>query len=332
MIPVPEPALESLARRFGTIAPKLSHFGGGRPESDGIVYAYPYGDAQRLLKVLAISLENQTRGRHCLEERLRFMRYLGENGARIAFPRLSPQGNLYETVHHGAHLWIGYCMDIAAGEGPSEKIWDVSLFRQWGRTIGQLHRMAQRYPSWRGSVDPDSGETFLTWEEEWEGFYAWCQDGDVKGKWAEIRKRLEELPITRDAFGFIHNDPHIWNLRADENRITVLDFDVANHHWFVNDIAIACQSVLIFLSGGFNGPLRDREKLLGFLRCFMEGYEHENRLSAEWLNRLDLFIAYRRILLFIAMYDWVQSQPELGISWKQLILSPPELVGTWSVA
>jgi len=330
MIRVPPSVLESLAHSFGTMVTNLRHFGGGGPESDGIVYAYPYEDAGRLLKVMAVPVGDQRRGRLCLEERLRFLRFLGENGARIAFPLFSPQGNLYETVCYEAHLWIGYSMDIAVGDAPAEDVWDVRFFRNWGQTIGKLHRLAKQYPSWRASVDPETGETFLTWEEEWQGFYAWCQDEDVKQKWVELKHQLEALPITRDVFGFIHNDPHIWNLRVSGDCITLLDFDVANHHWFVNDIAIACQSVLIFLSGGLNSPLHSRERLLEFLSCFIEGYERENHLSAEWLNRLDLFIDYRRILLFIVMYDWAQSQPKLHTSWKQLILSPPEVVGTFS--
>lgn len=327
MIPVPPPVLESLAHSFGTVATNLSHFGGGRPESDGVVYAYPHKDARRLLKIMAIPVENQQRGHLCLEERLQFMRFLGENGAQIAFPQFSPQGNLYETIRHEAHLWIGYSMDIALGQAQAEHTWDTGFFRNWGQAIGKLHHLAQQYPSWQASVDPETGETFLTWQEEWESFHSWCQDENVKQKWVKIKQQLDALPITRDAFGFIHNDPHIWNLRVDGDRITVLDFDVANHHWFVNDIAIACQNILIFLSGGLNGPVHNRERLLEFLSCFMEGYERENHLSAEWLNRLDLFIAYRRILLFIVMYDWARSQPKLHTLWKQLILSPPELVG-----
>jgi len=107
-----------------------------------------------------------------------------------------------------------------------------------------------------------------------------------------------------------------------------LDFDVANHHWFVNDIAIACQNILIFMSGGLNSPVRDRKKLLKFIGCFMKGYARENQLPEKWLNQLELFIAYRRILLFIVMHDWALSRPGLYTSWKQLILSPPLVVGS----
>jgi len=48
------------------------------------------------------------------------------------------------------------------------------------------------------------------------------------------------------------------------------------------------------------------------------------------LERLDLFIAYRRILLFTAMQGWLQTKPDLRSSWKQMILSQPELVGNIS--
>jgi Ser/Thr protein kinase RdoA (MazF antagonist) len=195
-----------------------------------------------------------------------------------------------------------------------------------------LHRLARQYPSWKASVHPESGEELLTWREEWESFYDWCQDDKVKLRWVEIKQRLDSLPVTRQVFGFIHNDPHIWNLLVDGDRITLLDFDVANHHWFINDVAIACQNILIFLSGGLNGPVRDREKLLGFLGFFMEGYEREHHLSSEWLGRLDLFIAYRRILLFTVMYGWIRSKPDLYTSWRQMILSPPQVVGTFSAA
>jgi len=327
MIPVPQTVLESLARSFGTTATDLSHFGGGREDSDGIVYAYPFGAARRLLKVMAFSIDEQRRGLLCLEERLRFMRFCGENGAAIAFPLFSPQGRLYETFAFEAHLWVGYAMDIAPGKTQKEDDWNPAFFRNWGQAIGRLHRLAREYPSWEASTDPDTGEAFLTWREEWEGFTQWCQDEQVRQRWGEIGRRLERLPRTRGDFGFVHNDPHIYNLLADGDEITLLDFDVANHHWFVSDIAIACQSILFSISGGMERPMFDRAKLLAFLACFMEGYEREHHLAPEWLDRLDLFIAYRRILLFTAMTGWLQSKPELYASWKAMILDQPEVVG-----
>ena len=76
MLPVPSSALESLAHSFGTKPTNLSHFGGGRQEYDGGVYIYPHEDAQQLIKVIAIPVENQRRGRLCLEERLQLQHWI----------------------------------------------------------------------------------------------------------------------------------------------------------------------------------------------------------------------------------------------------------------
>ena len=327
MIPVPPPALEALAQLFEIKASWMYHFAGGHESSDGVVYAFPYQGTRHLLKIMAVPASEQRKGLLCLEERLKFVRFLGDHGAPIVFPEFSPQGNLYETFLFDSILWIAYSMALAPGKPQPEKSWDPRFFQNWGQTIGTMHRLAGHYPSWRSAVDPESGDTFLNWKEEWQSFYDWCGDDDVKEKWVEIRQKLDKLPIARDSFGFIHNDPHIWNVLDDGKRVTLLDFDVANHHWFVNDIAIACQNILIFHSGGMSQPVHHRDKLLEFLRLFLEGYRREHDLSPTWLNHLDLFFAYRRILLFVVMNDWIRSQPELQLTWKNMIMSVPEIVG-----
>jgi Ser/Thr protein kinase RdoA (MazF antagonist) len=326
MIPVSPSALQALAQQFDLAPEALTHFGGGREDSDGIVYAYPFQNTRRLLKIMAFPEAEQQRGLFCLDERLRFMHFLGKNGAPVAFPIPSPRGNLYETHLADEKLWVAYGMDLAPGESKPFHTWDETLFRGWGQAIGRMHRLAQQYPSWEASIDRD-GTEYLRWTEEWQGFHDWCQDDEVKQKWVEIGERLKALPRTRSDFGFIHNDPHIANLLADGEHVTMIDFDVANHHWFINDIAIACQSILFSHSGGMERPVQDQARLATFLRCFFEGYERENHLAPFWLEQLDLFIAYRRILLFIVMYGWAQSQPETHASWKTMILTQPAVTG-----
>ena len=104
-------------------------------------------------------------------------------------------------------------------------------------------------------TDPKSGEPYLTWNLEWESFHEKITDLAVQTKWEGIGETLRKLPVCRECFGFIHNDPHLWNMRVDGDRVTLLDFDVATHHWFANDIAITCQHVLNMLSGGLSSPL-----------------------------------------------------------------------------
>ena len=112
----------------------------------------------------------------------------------------------------------------------------------------------------------------------------------------------------------------------DGERVTLLDFDVATHHWFANDIAISCQHVLTHLFGGLRGRLHHPERLALFLRTFLEGYWGENALDRAWLPRLELFFAYRRILSFTFMSGWYRKRPERVLAWKRMILDQPTLL------
>jgi amicoumacin kinase len=327
MITVPAPVLAALAQLYNLPPAALAHFSGGREESDGEIFVYPYQDRRRLLKVMALPEDQAELGLFRLEERLRFAHRAGEAGIRLAHPMLSPQGRLYELAHLEGRLWPAYSMEIAPGRTPGTEDLTPGLVRAWGRLTGRLHRLAAGLPFQRASIHPASGQAVLTWQEEWQDFADWSKDDQVLERWQDMRRRLEALPIERGSFGFLHNDLHQWNLLAEGETITLLDFDVANYHWFVNDIAIACQSILFDLSGGMHRPVHAREELVGFLRRFLSGYREEYSLPAEWLDHLDLFFAYRRILLFTVMHGWISSHPEKHAAWKGMILSDPPVLG-----
>jgi Ser/Thr protein kinase RdoA (MazF antagonist) len=141
-----------------------------------------------------------------------------------------------------------------------------------------------------------------------------------------MRERLEQLPLTREVFGFIHNDPHVNNILMEGDKLSILDFDVANYHWFINDIAVAMQGVLFTQSGGMERPLQDPAPIRRFLEHFMNGYEEEYHLDPVWLEHLDVFIAYRRMLLFTVMQEWLDTKPDVKQMWKQLILEDPAYI------
>ncbi len=328
MIPVPEPILVSLCAAFAIDRQSLAFLGGGRGDSDGIAYTYPWQGQTRVLKILAIQ-GDQPAGLRCIEERLKFIHFLGEHGANIVYPIPCSNGSLLATVGagDGGYTFVAYSMEKAEGSHPSPDQWNAPLYRAWGKTVGRLHRIAQVYPSWRCSVvDPASGETVLGWEQEWQGFYDMSEDAEIRQRWLAMRQRLEALPIRRDSFGFIHNDPHIQNILVSGEQIVLLDFDVANYHWFINDIAIAMQGLLFAKTGGMERPLVDAVPLRAFLESFMQGYETENHLDPFWLDQIDLFISYRRLLLFTVMQGWLGTKPDLRASWNAMIMEEPRLV------
>ena len=309
----------------------LIPYAGGEESSDGILYRFQDENDDRLLKIMFLGKENARSSLFHLESRLRFVAFLHRGGVRIIKPLPSLNDRLFETLDDENGIWIAYAMKRIPGKTMSPKVWDPVFVQNWGELIGKCHRVAQDYPDWEYCIDPVNSEKYLTWESEWENFHRLCNEPEIKEAWESIGEEMKTLPINRDVFGFIQNDPHIWNIMTDGKNLTLLDFDVANHHWFINDIAIACQHVLMIQSGGLTLPLHHRDRLENFLKVFLQGYQQENYLSRDWLDQLDLFFAYRRILLYTVMEDWRMSKPDLQKSWKKMIINRPEVIGKYSI-
>lgn len=101
---------------------------------------------------------------------------------------------------------------------------------------------------------------------------------------------LHALPKDTDTYGLIHNDFNDGNFTVDYDNgdITVFDFDDSCYFWFMYDIACAWE-------GGIGRtmfrPLEERRDFMDrYMEQVMTGYNRENTLSAEWLDRLPLFL------------------------------------------
>ncbi|NSW53924.1 MAG: phosphotransferase [Anaerolineae bacterium] len=328
MIAVPEQVVNALAQVYGLAQGTLVYFAGGREDSDGVIYHVQGDDSAPLVKILALQADDRAAAA-VLEERLRFVHFVGERGVRIVYPLPNQDGSFHRTVQHGDICFTAYRMARAAGRTLRNVKWDAALYCEWGRLIGRMHALSQEYPTWERSVytDETGDHAILGWLAEWQNFYDWCRDDDVKAAWAALRRDLEALPRDRSCFGFIHNDPHAENLLFDGTHLTLLDFDVANYHWFMTDIAIALQAVLFSQSGGMERPLVSRAPVDAFLDPFLAGYREEQPLANFWVDQLDLFIAYRRTLLFTVMQDWLAQNPEARAMWKEMILTSPPIIG-----
>ncbi len=327
MIKLSETTLDSLLSPYDLSHSTVEYLGGGREDSDGICFSFRQDGKPMVVKLLAWKEPEEafafTRKR--VEERVAFAFYLGCRGADVVNPVKDGGGRLYRHSHDGQYGYLSYLMDRAEGEPPAPELWDDALLGQWGAAVGRMHRLAGQYEHWRQSPHQGAdGQPLLGWRNEVRGFRDWCRDSEVKERWVEMERRLEQLPMERDCFGFIHNDPHGHNILFDGSAVKVIDFDVANYHWFMTDMAIALQSAL-FTWGGMERPVTDAAAVQRFFHGFLAGYEREHHLSGQWLGRLGLFVNYRRMLLFTVMQDWLDSNAELKESWKRMILEEPDV-------
>lgn len=328
MIKLGETALNSLLSPYGLDNALVEYLGGGREDSDGICYSFRQDGRPMAVKILAWKEPEDdfrwTRSR--FEERIAFAFFLGEGGAPAVCPVKDREGMLYRHSHDGQHGYVSYLMERVGGKPPEPALWDGKLLGHWGGAVGRMHGLATGYEHWVQSPHSGrDGNPQLGWRNEVRGFTDWCRDPEVKQLWREMETRLEALPVARDSFGFIHNDPHGHNILYDGSTLKVIDFDVANYHWFMTDIAIALQSAL-FNWGGFERPVGDGSAVKRFFDGFLAGYEREHHLDSEWLARLDLFVNYRRMLLFTVMQDWLDTKPDAKESWKKMIREEPAVL------
>jgi Ser/Thr protein kinase RdoA (MazF antagonist) len=170
------------------------------------------------------------------------------------------------------------------------------------------------------------------WSNEWQSFDEWCQEDAVRERWHEIRNQLDKLPIERNSYGLIQNDPHPWNILVDGSRLTVIDFDVAGYTWFSMDLGIAIYAALCLAKP--EPAVNFSQYRATFLQSFLGGYRTAYKLNSYWLQQLPTFLSYRRILLFIVMYEETKKHPAQLTRWREMILKdkpiiPAEITLQW---
>lgn len=317
---MPEALRGALRDLYAWDAPPL-YFAGGHAWSDGTVYRYSRQGEDRLLKVMPAISE---RSLASVAERQAWQEWLSLNGVDTAPPLHSEAGSLAVAVNCEGQEYIVYAWRLVPGEqvqlGDPRECAD--FYRRWGSLLGKMHRLAKSWPQWRHSACLDaSGSPLISREREWEVFHRWFQDDGVRAAWDRMKLALDALPVTRENHGFLHNDPHPGNILAESGRLILIDFDVANYLWFMVEIAICVYSE--YSRVNFHSPWarRDAELDAIFITPFMQGYESENTLTAGEYGRVELFLNYRRCLMFACFYEQIRDNaPEHLARMKQDII------------
>ena len=318
MKPLKESIRNDLAKKFGLDPAELVFLAGGREDSDGIVFSVNKAGKKLVFKISQVPDEMRAKSIH------NFANYLGGCGIHISRPLKNETGNIYESAKDGDTLFIAILTEYINGHNPdvNELQNNVKLVYDWGKLTGKSHKAAKAYPIWKNSCESDKRFGF---EAEIDSLIRISPNNLIKDKWLDMRKRLGELPIDRDCYGFIHNDNHQMNIIASDKDIAVIDFDCAECHFFANDILLPIQGLLFDVSGGMMNPVSDMDVLKRFYANFLEGYLTENEIDGFWLKNLGLFLEYRRLLLYTVMQDWLSKDKGVDEAFLSMIENPCEL-------
>lgn len=300
--------LETATDRFGTRKDALKKF----PEFEGAAnLVYEYATDKKPL-ILRISFTTE-RTLEQIQAELHFVNYLSENGVNVSKPVPSQNGNLVETIQaagipfHVVTFVKGKGMRVPDNgyryrtDAPIEE-----YFSNWGRILGQMHALTKNY-------HPESDEIK---RPEWFDLHKnrlakATQLPDrlhrVQEQIQSLLNELKSLPRNEDTFGLIHGDFNDGNFTVDytNGNINVFDFDDSCHFWFMYEIASAWE-------GGigramFRGLSERKSFMERYMEQVMEGYNRENSLSAEWMDRLPTFIKLIQVEEFLHYAQYIDE-------------------------
>lgn len=321
MVKVSKKILNILCKPYEIEASQLEFLGGGREESEGIVYTYNIKDCKRVLKVLALPY-NKKENYIAFKERFDYANFLVEKGVKITYPLLNKKGKLYEFYCDNEYTYIAYSMIFVEGKSPIN-IEDLSdeLIYNWGKTIGNIHKISKGFKLWKNISSSRYEYGFI---DEINNFYNKCDNEFVKEKFIEILKDMTKMPINRDTYGFIHNDNHENNILVNNNEITLIDFEFSTCQFFINDIVSTLQRIMFKECGGMYNQITNLKFIEHFLEVFIEGYRKENFIDEVFIKQINIFINYRRLLVYVSMENYLNKNQQLKDGFLDMIKNPPK--------
>lgn len=323
MVEVSEEILDILCKPYGISGAQLKFLGGGRKESEGIVYTYNTKYGKRVLKVLTVP-KNRKEEYTALKERFDYARFLVRKGINITYPILNNKGKLYEFFCNENYTYIAYAMMFVEGKSPI-KMQDLSneLIYNWGKTIGRVHKYSKEFNIWK-NISAFKHE--FGYIDEIDRFYEKCRNEFVKEELLKIREKLSSFPINRDTYGFIHNDNHENNILVKNKNITLIDFEFSSCQFFINDIVSIVQRVMFNECGGLYKSIVNEEFLVNFLETFIKGYREENYLDDIFIKEINTFINYRRLIVYVYMESYLDNNLAVKRGFLENIKNPPKLL------
>lgn len=236
---------------------------------------------------------------------LDFVTWLADRGLRVAKPIRSFGGEYLESVDTCCGVVHAVMFEAMPGRAVDE-IEDLSpeQLRRWGRSLGELHRAAEDYPSPAGRPP---------WQDHLGVVAAWLPQGETPA-WRElerVQEALAQLPTDAASFGLIHYDFELDNIIWQDDQPGLIDFDDCAWYWYVADLAFALRD--LFDNRGENVDLGNE-----VFRGFLSGYREARDIGEVELDLIPLFLRMHNLTVAAKLYRTLSEGPrEVEPPWME---------------
>ena len=235
-------------------------------------------------------------------EKVKWTDFLHCEGLGVAPSIASVEGRIIETINLEEEK-LAVLYKAAPGKHLPRNQWNASVLKELGRQIGRLHRLSKKYEKMEGT------KHIKDWYENEEyNFlkYIPYEQTIIREKAREVLSMIEELPKSEGSYGLVHGDLWLENILVDsDSKISMVDFQDCEKHYYLYDLAVPIYSALEYT---FEGKGNITEYGRAIIKAIIEGYQEENNMDPEILDKLPLFITLKEIFEYSLMYMYWNQQ------------------------
>ncbi len=230
-------------------------------------------------------------------EEVQYTNFLFKEGLSVSPTIPSINGNIVEKIILNNKNILMVLYKAAPGIHLPRQQWNASILKELGRQIGVLHRLSKKfeeqYPVSRINDWYDNEEyAFLKYIPE--------EESTIREIASDVLSTIKNIPKTKSNYGLLHGDLWLENVLVDqESKITMVDFQDCEKHFYIFDLAVPIYSALEY---SFVGGGNIVEYGRSITKAIIEGYEEENKLSPEMLEKLPLFIKLKEVFEYSLMH------------------------------
>ncbi|WP_339286304.1 phosphotransferase [Oceanobacillus sp. FSL K6-3682] len=230
-------------------------------------------------------------------EEVNYTDFLYKKGLGVSPTVSSFNGNTVEKLIYNNRELLTVLYKAAPGVHLPRNQWNVDILKELGRQIGKLHRLSRKfeelYPIKHINDWHDNEEyNFLKYIPE--------EESTIRDVAEEVLSTIKQIPQNNSNYGLLHGDLWLENILVDENsNVTMVDFQDCEKHYYIYDLAVPIYSAVEYsFAGGGNIAEYGR----GITKAIIEGYQEENDLPLETLDKLPLFIKLKELFEYNIMH------------------------------
>lgn len=230
-------------------------------------------------------------------EEVTYTNYLHKEGLGVSPAIVSINGKEVEKITFNNKEVLTVLYEAAAGKHLSRNQWNANVLKELGRQIGKLHRHSRKFEE----INPTRYINDWYQNEEYAFLkYIPEEETSIRAVAQEILTKIKNIPKDNSNYGLLHGDLWLENILVDHDlKLSMVDFQDCEKNFYIFDLAVPIYSAIEY---SFVGGGNIIEYGRGISKAIIEGYQEENDLPKEMLEKLPLFIKLKEVFEYSLMH------------------------------